>query len=297
MSAISATSVAAIDNSTPPRKWVPSIYVDETCPTPRDRPEDWILWNADGRPTIANNEDIEGRLPVYPLFNGDVVRFRSFVDWGTFELTIHPNGSWSCDRPIPAEANGFMEAGEPDTYADTIDEFARNWIDAYAIDEVEAGPVCVYYWSDDIYFRLDSDRTGKLIFIPVTVFERAGTFQLHVGVWMQACFGPDISADRLERGDRLLEEVLELLQSGAYPRERVAALENYVYERPKGEPAQEVGGVMVTLAAYCEAHGLDMLAAGDAELTRVWGKIEQIRAKQAAKPTGSALPIAQMREA
>jgi hypothetical protein len=110
--------------------------------------------------------------------------------------------------------------------------------------------------------------------------------------WMIACFGPDISADRLERGDRLLEEVFELLQSGAYPRERISALEEYVWARDIGEPHQEVGGVMITLAAYCGAMSLDMHKAGSDELARIWTKIEKIRAKQAAKPTGSALPQA-----
>ena len=35
------------------------------------------------------------------------------------------------------------------------------------------------------------------------------SFQDRVDPWMQACFGAEISADKLERGDRLLEEVLE----------------------------------------------------------------------------------------
>lgn len=117
-------------------------------------------------------------------------------------------------------------------------------------------------------------------------------FQARVAPWMDACFGAEIASDRLERGDRLLEEVLELLQSGEYPQERVAALIGYVWSRPKGEPAQEVGGVMVTLAAYCLAHGIGMHDAGEVELARVWTKVEKIREKQAAKPTGSALPMA-----
>lgn len=49
---------------------------------------------------------------------------------------------------------------------------------------------------------------------------------------------------------------------------------------------------MVTLAAFCQAHGINMHEAGEVELARVWTKIETIRAKQAAKPTGSALPQA-----
>lgn len=117
-------------------------------------------------------------------------------------------------------------------------------------------------------------------------------FQQRVAPWMDVCFGPEISGDRLERGDRFLEEALELLQSGGYPRERIAALTDYVFDRPQGEINQEVGGVMVTLAAYCLAFGLDMHAAGETELARIWTKVEKIRAKQAAKPTGSALPVA-----
>lgn len=117
--------------------------------------------------------------------------------------------------------------------------------------------------------------------------------QSRVAPWMQQCFGPEISADKLERGDRLLEEVLELLQSGDYPADRVLALRDYVWNRPKGEPHQEVGGTMITLAAYCLAHDLDMHVAGEDELARINRPaiIQKIRAKQAAKPTGSALPM------
>lgn len=117
--------------------------------------------------------------------------------------------------------------------------------------------------------------------------------QERVGDWMQECFGPEISADKLERGDRLLEEVYELLQSGDYPVDRVAALRDYVWGREKGEPFQEVGGVMITLAAYCLAHGLDMDKAGEAEADRITRPevVKKIRAKQAAKPVGSALPV------
>lgn len=117
-------------------------------------------------------------------------------------------------------------------------------------------------------------------------------FQDRVRPWMLECFGAEIAGDKLERGDRLLEEVFELLQSGGYPRQRIRVLESYVYARPAGEPRQEVGGAMVTLAAYCLAHGLDMHDAGETELARVWTNVEAIRAKQAAKPTGSAIPIA-----
>ena len=118
-------------------------------------------------------------------------------------------------------------------------------------------------------------------------------FQQRVELWFRECFSPAICNDKLERGDRLLEEVLELLQSGDYPPERVAALVDYTWNRPKGKPLQEVGGVMVTMAAYCIAHQLDMHKGAELELTRINKPkiIQKIRAKQAQKPTGSALPV------
>lgn len=114
--------------------------------------------------------------------------------------------------------------------------------------------------------------------------------QARVWPWMLTCFGEEVSRDKEERGDRLLEEVFELLQSGGYDPARVLALRDYVWSRDVGEPAQEVGGVMITLAAYCLAHDLDMHKAGETELARIWTKVEKIRAKQAAKPKGGALP-------
>lgn len=119
----------------------------------------------------------------------------------------------------------------------------------------------------------------------------SATFQERVQPWMMACFGAEIAADKVERSDRFIEEALELVQAGGYSKERAHALVDYVFGRPQGDINQEVGGVMVTLAAHCLAHGIDMHAAGETELARIWTKVEQIRAKQAAKPTGSALPI------
>ncbi len=111
------------------------------------------------------------------------------------------------------------------------------------------------------------------------------SYQQRVRDWAVKCFGVETASNRLIRGDRFLEEALELLQSGGYPMERIATLVDYVYRRPVGEPSQEVGGVMVTLAAYCAAHALDMSEAGNVELLRISKPemIERIRAKQAQK--------------
>jgi hypothetical protein len=119
------------------------------------------------------------------------------------------------------------------------------------------------------------------------------SFQQRVGGWMQECFTPGIIADKLERNDRFIEEALELVQSLNYSADRAHALVDYVFGREKGEPSQEVGGVMVTLAALCNPNDLSMDMAAETELARILDPaiVLKIRAKQASKPTGSALPI------
>jgi hypothetical protein len=65
---------------------------------------------------------------------------------------------------------------------------------------------------------------------------------------------------------------------------------DYVFDRPAGAQEQEVGGVMVTLAALCNALKLSMDNAAEKELARNWERIEAIRHKQASKPAGSPMP-------
>lgn len=123
--------------------------------------------------------------------------------------------------------------------------------------------------------------------------EAAGpvVFQDRVQPWMTACFGEVIAADCQERNHRFLEEALELVQACGATAGEAHQLVDYVYGRAIGEPAQEVGGVMVTLAALCLAQGMDMHQAAEVELSRIWTKVEQIRAKQLAKPAIGPLPV------
>ncbi len=120
----------------------------------------------------------------------------------------------------------------------------------------------------------------------------APAFQQRVQPWLLECFGAEIAADRMERNHRFLEESLELVQSLGCTASEAHQLVDYVFGRPVGDPPQEVGGVMVTLAALCLASGLDMHDAGEVELVRINAPelVAKIRAKQAAKPKHSPLP-------
>lgn len=115
-------------------------------------------------------------------------------------------------------------------------------------------------------------------------------FQRKIREWMLACFGSAISMDRRERNHRFFEEAIELVQAGGMSKEDALMLIDYTYARPIGEKVQEVGGVMVTLAAWCDAHGINLKEAAWMEQERIWGKIDAIREKQRTKPKNSPLP-------
>lgn len=117
-------------------------------------------------------------------------------------------------------------------------------------------------------------------------------FQNKVFDWCVECFGQEITHDVTERNHRFLEEALELVQATGATKSESHQLVDYVFNRDIGEVNQELGGVMVTLAALSNAIGLRMEKAADTEVQRLWGKIEKIRAKQAAKPKHSPLPAA-----
>jgi hypothetical protein len=117
-------------------------------------------------------------------------------------------------------------------------------------------------------------------------------FQQRVQPWMKECFGSKISADAIERNHRFLEESLELVQACDCTKSEAHQLVDYVFNRLVGDPPQEVGGVMVTLAALCLAQGLDMHDCGEVELSRIMQPevMRHIREKQASKPRNSPLP-------
>ncbi|WP_460044191.1 DUF4194 domain-containing protein [Pseudomonas sp. S2_H01] len=163
------------------------------------------------------------------------------------------------------------------------------WKPEYVSDSWVGQPICSFAEDD----QLDTD---VFLITPTptedvrAVVDEPVAFQMRVRKWMIECFGVVIAADRQERNHRFLEEALELVQACNCGWDEAHQLVDYVYGRPVGEKAQEVGGVMVTLAALCLAQNLDMHEAAEAELARVWTKVEQIRAKQLAKPAIGPLP-------
>lgn len=119
-------------------------------------------------------------------------------------------------------------------------------------------------------------------------------FQNAIRSWMYSCFNYQNKDTQIEavhsktRALRFLEEAIELFQT-EYPN-KIHAQEvlDYVYNRPVGIAAQEVGGVMVTLAALCSSIHVDMENESWREFFRIDTPemMEKIRNKQQTKPQG-----------
>lgn len=125
---------------------------------------------------------------------------------------------------------------------------------------------------------------------PIPIIDTMLSYQSRVRDWVVFCFGIETADHNAERGHRFLEEAIELAQANGATRADAHELVDYVFNRPIGEPHQEVGGVMVTLAGLCAAKGIDMSAEAERELARVWTKVDAIRLKNATKPRSAPLP-------
>lgn len=130
------------------------------------------------------------------------------------------------------------------------------------------------------------------------LLEITGTppYQYRVGEWVNSTFGADETPGKklAVRNWRYFEESAELVQALGCTEEEAYQIVAYVFGRPVGEPGQEVGGAMVTLAALCNAAGIEMYEEGNIELHRISQPemVEKIREKQASKPDFSPTPEA-----
>lgn len=83
---------------------------------------------------------------------------------------------------------------------------------------------------------------------------------------------------------RFVEEAIELAQAHGLDKALVLKQLEEVFSRPRGEPVQEIGGVMVTLNAYCESTGVSLAVCEDLEIIRCNARpIEHFQARQKEK--------------
>ncbi len=111
--------------------------------------------------------------------------------------------------------------------------------------------------------------------------ESRETRQSTVAEWCRNAFG---ASSLRQRGIRLLEEAAEAAQTCDVDVDMAHRLLDYVWSRPKGALAQELGGVGLTTLALAEAAGLSADGCERAEVQRVLSKpLEHFRKRNQEK--------------
>ncbi len=98
------------------------------------------------------------------------------------------------------------------------------------------------------------------------------TRQRVVASWCVNAFGAEHATSLPQRGIRHAEEAIEAAQAAGTPREMVHRLVDYIYDRPAGALAQEIGGSGLTLLALAQAAGLWADQEEAREIARVLAK-------------------------
>lgn len=87
--------------------WLPHELQDEVVPPVRETPDAWIISLSDGAPALAYDNFYGGddTPPGRLLRDGEIVEFDEFQDYGGGTLTVNPDGTFTADPPMPAQAN------------------------------------------------------------------------------------------------------------------------------------------------------------------------------------------------
>lgn len=118
------------------------------------------------------------------------------------------------------------------------------------------------------------DRALSTLPRAVLTPEQAGrdARQATVVAWASAAFGTEQTTNIEQRGLRLAEETIEACQAAGCDAAMLHKLIDYVYSRPVGAVAQELGGVGLCTLAMANAAGLSADAIEQAEVARVLAK-------------------------
>lgn len=148
--------------------------------------------------------------------------------------------------------------------------------------------------SDNGYYPISKSKFEEnFTIIPKSgIFEN--NFQERAYQFFLTCFKdefPELVNDKVENQHRFIEESLELVQSLGMSLEEVIALASYVFNRPKGDPLIEAGGVATTYSILCKTHGIDVIEVSENELIRNYEIIDKIREKQRSKNKLNIKPI------
>ena len=111
-----------------------------------------------------------------------------------------------------------------------------------------------------------------------------GDFQCGIADWITSCWDKNRLFHKRESNLRFAEEAIELMQAVGLSRDDVSSMQDYIYNRKKGDIDNEIGGVLVTLAGLATAHMINMEGVARDSLLSCWARSLHIRQKNETKP-------------
>lgn len=182
-----------------------------------------------------------------------------------------------------------------DQISDSLGEFcmAQDFVagDVFSVDEVWSRPRSFKVISRDgdvwTFQDLSVPQANPGHFVEAELPRQS--FQARVGAFM-AHLGKHQALNVERRRNRFLEEALEAVQAAGMQIADAYQLVDYVFRRSAGDLEMEIGDVLFALAAMATAGDVIVSTAGERALTRVWQRIDSIRAKVAAESADSPLP-------
>lgn len=155
-------------------QWVPEFLVDEIAPPPRDTPDAWIVgtYHLSDRITGVVLGEAE---PVGPIEKGkhlaallgEGVSFCAFRDFGTLEVTIRADGSFSADGHVEPSATHFCMPGDSDTLEFSLHRFVAAFLEGATLphDLPEIVTVEQYRWDPPVTLYLVKSADGTPRFV------------------------------------------------------------------------------------------------------------------------------------
>ncbi|EPY00922.1 hypothetical protein [Magnetospirillum fulvum] len=128
----------------PPKKWVPTDYLDEFSPAPRDNPSDWLIRLPDGRIALDANDTNPNAAPQ-PLVDGEIIYMSWTEHHGTGNVCVAVDGVIVAIPPMPPSPPGgamFVHSGEPESVSPDLETLTETW------DHGDSDTVTYFAWSD-----------------------------------------------------------------------------------------------------------------------------------------------------